>query len=69
MGKGQCPKCYKNILGHFFFDMKHDVRHKSRLVSDGHLTDVPLYSVCSGVMSRRGIRLFILLVELNGLES
>ena len=33
------------------------------------LTDVPLYSVCSGVVSLRGIMLVLILAELNRLES
>ena len=49
--------------------MKHDGRHKARLVAGGHLTDVPLSSVCSGVVSLRGIRLVLFLAELNGLDS
>lgn len=49
--------------------MKHDGRHKARLVADGHLPDVPLSSVCSGATSLRGIRLVLFLAELNGLES
>jgi len=35
-------KGYKCICCHFVFDIKHDGRHKSRLVAGGHLTDVPL---------------------------
>lgn len=50
------------------FDLKHDGRHKARLVADGHLTDIPLSSVYSGVVSLRGIRLVLFLAELNGLE-
>lgn len=36
---------------HFVFDIKHDGRHKARLVASGALTPVPLESVCSGVVS------------------
>jgi Reverse transcriptase (RNA-dependent DNA polymerase) len=35
---------------------------------DGHLTDVPIESVYSGVVSLRGIRLLLFLAELNKLE-
>ena len=38
------------------------------MVADGHLTDVPLTSVYSGVVSLRGLRLQVFLAELNGLE-
>ena len=51
------------------FDIKHDGRHKARLVADGHLTEVPSSSVCSGVVSLRGIRLVLFLSELNGLQA
>ena len=62
------PKGYKKIRVHLVFDVKHDGRHKARLVADGHLTDIPLESVYSGVVSLRGIRLLTFISELNGLE-
>ena len=67
MGKGQAPKHHNKIRAHFVFDVNHYVRHKARLVADGHLTNVPLSSACSGVVSLRGIRLVLFLVELNEL--
>jgi hypothetical protein len=36
------PHDYEKIRVHFVFDVKHDGRHKPRLVADGHLTVVPL---------------------------
>ena len=36
---------------------------------DGHLTEVPLDSVYSGVVSLRGLRMLVFLAELNGLET
>jgi Reverse transcriptase (RNA-dependent DNA polymerase) len=62
------PSEYKKIRVHFVFDVKHDGRHKARLVADGHLTEVPLESVYSGVVSLRGFRLVLFLAELNNLE-
>jgi Reverse transcriptase (RNA-dependent DNA polymerase) len=50
------------------YDIKHDGRHKARLVADGHLTDIPLDSVYSGVVSLRGFQLILFLAELNGLQ-
>jgi hypothetical protein len=38
------------------------------LVADGHLPDVPLHSVYSGVVSIKEFRLVIVLIELNNLE-
>jgi hypothetical protein len=36
---------FKKIRVNLVFDVKHDGRHKARLVVDGHLTDIPLDSV------------------------
>ena len=66
--KGKPPEGYKKIHVHLVFDVKHDGRHKARLVADGHLTDIPLDSVYSGVVSLRGFRLTLFLAELNKLE-
>ena len=66
--KSSPPSGYKKIRVHLVFDVKHDGRHKARLVADGHLTEVPLDSVYSGVVSIRGFRLTLFLAELNQLE-
>jgi len=62
------PAGYKKIQVHFVFDVKHDGRHKARLVADGHLTDIPLESVYSGVVSLKGLRLVVFLAEHNHLK-
>ena len=49
------PQGYKTIRVHFIYDVKHDGRHRARLVADGHLTDLPTESVYSGVVSLRGL--------------
>jgi hypothetical protein len=67
--QGPPPRGYKKIRTHLVYDCKHDGRHKARMVADGHLTDVPLDSVYSGVVSLRGIRTLVFLAELNGLET
>jgi hypothetical protein len=70
LGEGTSPPAgYKKIRVHLVFDVKHDGRHKARCVADGHLTDIPLDSVYSGVVSLRGIRLLLFLAELNQLET
>jgi hypothetical protein len=61
-------KPYKKIRVHLIFDVKHDGRHKVRLVADGHLTDIPLESVYSGVVSLRRFRIVLFLAELNHLK-
>ena len=68
-GKGaKVPKDYKLTRCHFVFDVKHDGHHKARYVAGGHLTDPPLDSVYSGVVSLRSLRLVIFLAELYGLQ-
>ena len=66
---GKPPDNYKKIKVHLIFDVKHDGRHKARCVADGHLTEIPLGSVYSGVVSLRGLRLLVFLGELNGLGT
>ena len=66
--KTKHPEGYKRIHVHLVFDIKHDGRHKGRLVANGNLTKVPLESVYSGVVSLRGFRLVVFLAELNKLE-
>jgi len=63
--KPMIMKGYKRIKTHLVFDVKHDGRHKARMVADGHLTDTPLESVYSGVVSLRGIRIVTFIAELN----
>ena len=49
------PKGFKKIKVHLVYAVKHDGRHKARLVADGHLIDIPLNSVYAGVVSIRGM--------------
>jgi hypothetical protein len=62
------PTGYKKIRTHLVYDCKHDGRHKAWMVADGHLTDIPLESMYSGVVSLRGLRIVTFLSELNGLD-
>ena len=62
------PPGYKKITCHMVYNVKHDGRHKARLVAGGHLTDTPVESVYSSVVSLKGLRLVIFLAELNDLE-
>ena len=61
------PDEYKKIKVRMIYDVKYDGRHKARLVAGGHLTDIPLESVYSGIVSLCGLRIVIFLAELNGL--
>ena len=67
--KGVPPKGFKKIRVHMVYDVKHDLRRKARLVADGNLTQVPLDSVYSSVVSLQGLRLTLFLAELNQLET
>ena len=69
LGKqGRPPLGYKKIGVRFVYDVKHDGRHKARMVALGHTRDIPLGSVYSGVVSLRSLRLVLFLAELNGLQ-
>jgi hypothetical protein len=63
------PVGHKKIQVHFVYAVKHDGRHKARLVAGGHLTETPLDSVYSSVATLRGIRIVMFLAELNGLDT
>jgi Reverse transcriptase (RNA-dependent DNA polymerase) len=68
-GKGYNPGSdYKKIRVHFVYDVKHDGRHRARLVAGGHLTETPIDSVYAGVVSLRGIRILAFLACLNEME-
>jgi hypothetical protein len=66
--RARAPAGYKRITLHFVYAVKHDGRYKSRIVAGGHLTDAPVESVYSGVVSLRGIRFVLFLGELNNLK-
>ena len=62
------PNGYQKIRVHLIFAVKHDGRHKARLVAGGHLTPDPIESIYSGVVYIRSLRLVIFLAKLNNLE-
>jgi len=62
------PEGYTKIPCHMVYDVKHDGRHKARMVAGGHRTSTPVDSVYSGVVSLTGVRLVTFLAELNDLE-
>ena len=59
---------HQKIRVNFIFEVKHDGRHKARLVADGSLTPEPVENIYSVVVSLRHLRLVIFLGELNNLE-
>ena len=48
-------------------DVKHNGRHKARIVADGYLTVTPAESVYSGVVSLRRLRMCLFIGELDGM--
>ena len=62
------PNVYQKIRVHLIFAVKHDGRHKARLVAGGHLTPDPIESIYAGVVSIRSRRLVIFLAKLNNIE-
>ena len=62
------PQGYNKIRVHFVFDVKHDGRHKARLVAGGHLTPEEAYMSYSSVASLRSMRLVMFASQLNDQE-
>jgi hypothetical protein len=59
------PSGYKKIRVNVVIDVKHDRRHKDRLVADSHLTRIHVNSIYSSVVSLRGFLPVLFLVKLN----
>ena len=63
------PKGYQKITVHFVYAVKHDGRHKARLVAGGHLTIATHNGEAySSVVSLRSLRIALAIGELNGLR-
>jgi hypothetical protein len=69
MGKVSHIEGYKKIIVHFVFAVKHDLRHKARLVAGGHLTDPTTEGSYSSVVNLRSLRICLVAAELNGLHT
>mgnify|MGYP000408908283 FL=1 len=61
------PHGYQRIPVHLVFDVKEDLKRKSRMVAGGHMTKPLKESVYSGVASLRSLRIVTFLSELNAL--
>jgi hypothetical protein len=59
---------YNKIIVQFVFAVKHDLRHKARLVAGGHLTPTTTEGTYSGVVQLRSLRIALFVGELNNLE-
>jgi len=63
------PVGYKHITCHMIFDVKMiGLVRKARFVAGGHLTDPPVESVYSSVVTRESVRIMFLIAALNNLE-
>ena len=63
------PAGYNKIQIHVIYDAKNDGRHQARVVANGQLTQEPVNeSVCSNVVTWRGMKTVMFLAELNGLK-
>ena len=69
LGKGVHAKGHKKIQLHMVYDIKHDLRRKTRLIAGGHPTPTPISSVYSSMVSLRGLKISLFLAELNKLEA
>ena len=67
--RSKIPAGYRQITCHLIYACKHDGRFKARMVCRGDLTDPPLESIYSGVISLRGFRTLLFLSELNDLPA
>jgi hypothetical protein len=66
LGTERVPPGYKKIRVHMVvYDVKFTLQRKARLVADGQLTDTPVDSVYSSVVSLRGLKMTLFLAELN----
>jgi hypothetical protein len=65
MVKGIQPPGYKKVCTHFIFAVEHELRHKGKLVADGHLTEATRQGAYSGVVLLQNRQICILLAELN----
>mgnify|MGYP003564535503 CR=1 FL=1 len=45
------PEGYTKFTIHFVYTVKHNSRHKAWLVAGGHLTEMPINSVYSSIIS------------------
>ena len=66
-GKRSPPAGYKYIKVFFVYTVKHDLRHKARLVAGGHMTPES-NEAYSSVISLKSMRIAILVGEINGLK-
>ena len=64
----KAPFGHNKITCHLLFDLKLDMKQKSRYVAGDHLTDVTTYTNYFSVVSRDTVHIIFLMDSLNNLE-
>ena len=64
----RAPKGYKRIPVFMIFDIKQDLRTKSRFVAGGHVTGPPIAERYASVVRTENVLLIFLLAEINNLD-
>ena len=59
---------YSRIPLHWVFNVKHNFRHRARIVAGGHVAPIPDESPLSSVVSLKSARLLLFLSQLNKLN-
>jgi Reverse transcriptase (RNA-dependent DNA polymerase) len=67
-GDDEVPGNYQFVRCHMVFDVKMDLTRKARFVAGGHMTDPPINTTYSSVVSRDSIRIAFLIAALNDLD-
>ena len=62
------PVGYEHITCHLIFDVKINIRRKSRFIAGGHKTNPPAESTYAGLVSRESVRIAFTIVALNDLD-
>jgi hypothetical protein len=69
MGKVKFVYGFNKIIVLFVFAVKHDLRHKARLVGGGQLTELTMEGSYSCVVNLRSLLICLVAAELNGLKT
>ena len=69
LGVGNYPgNDYKKVKIHLVYDCKQTLKRKAHLVANGNLTETPVESIYSSIVTLRGLKTTIFIAELNGFE-
>ena len=59
---------YSRIPLHWVFDVKHNFRHRARIVARGHVAPIPEESPSFSVVTLKGVRILLFLSQLYKLD-